>query len=127
MLVVVGSFMVFRSFAPAYNYIFSTLGAAGIIALFSTGKQWSMPRCLPVAASLRRVGNVPVVILQGLIQTCPLREREKKKSLQKYCLGVVCFLLWMSWFRRDVNTTINLELWNFFLFLFIFLFLGDYS
>nr|XP_027232600.1 LOW QUALITY PROTEIN: translocon-associated protein subunit gamma-like [Penaeus vannamei] len=39
MLVVVGSFMVFRSFAPAYNYIFSTLGAAGIIALFSTGKQ----------------------------------------------------------------------------------------
>jgi len=39
MLVVVGSFMVFRSFAPVYNYVFSTLGAAGIIALFSTGSQ----------------------------------------------------------------------------------------
>merc|ERR1712002_182974 len=39
MLVVVGSFMLFRSFAPAYNYVLSTLGAAGIIALFSTGTQ----------------------------------------------------------------------------------------
>lgn len=39
MLVVVGSFMVFKSFAPAYNYIFSTLGAAGLIALLSTGTQ----------------------------------------------------------------------------------------
>merc|ERR1711915_256373 len=39
MLVVVGSFMVFKSFAPAYNYVFSTLGAAGIIALFSTSSQ----------------------------------------------------------------------------------------
>lgn len=36
MLVVVGSFLVFKSMAPAYNYVFSTLGAAGIIALFST-------------------------------------------------------------------------------------------
>lgn len=39
MLVVVGSFLVFRSLAPAYNYVFSTLGAAGIIALFSTSSQ----------------------------------------------------------------------------------------
>lgn len=39
MLVVVGSFLVFRSIAPAYNYVFSTLGAAGIIALFSTSSQ----------------------------------------------------------------------------------------
>ncbi|KAK3886935.1 hypothetical protein Pmani_034319 [Petrolisthes manimaculis] len=36
MLVVLGSFLVFRSMAPAYNYMFSTLGAAGVIALFST-------------------------------------------------------------------------------------------
>ena len=39
MLVVLGSFVIFRSFNPAYNYTLSTLGAAGIIALFSTGTQ----------------------------------------------------------------------------------------
>merc|ERR1712002_317800 len=39
MLVVVGSFLVFKSISPAYNYVFSTLGAAGIIALFSTSSQ----------------------------------------------------------------------------------------
>ncbi|XP_076049233.1 translocon-associated protein subunit gamma [Oratosquilla oratoria] len=39
MLVILGSFLIFRSFAPAYNYTLSTLGAAGIIALFSTGSQ----------------------------------------------------------------------------------------
>merc|ERR1712243_277830 len=39
MMVVVGSFMLFRSFNPTYNYALSTLGSAGIIALFSTGSQ----------------------------------------------------------------------------------------
>ncbi|KAK7080078.1 SWI/SNF and RSC complex subunit Ssr3 [Halocaridina rubra] len=39
MLVVVGSFMVFKSWAPTSNYVCSTLGAAGIIALFSTSSQ----------------------------------------------------------------------------------------
>merc|ERR1712198_766502 len=39
MMVVVGSFLVFRSFNPTYNYALSTLGSAGIIALFSTGSQ----------------------------------------------------------------------------------------
>ncbi|KAK8375872.1 hypothetical protein O3P69_008547 [Scylla paramamosain] len=39
MLVVVGSFLIFKSVTPAYNYVFSTLGAAGIIALFSTSTQ----------------------------------------------------------------------------------------
>jgi len=39
MMVVVGSFLIFRSFNPTYNYALSTLGSAGIIALFSTGSQ----------------------------------------------------------------------------------------
>merc|ERR1739838_513012 len=39
MMVVVGSFLLFRSFNPTYNYALSTLGSAGIIALFSTGSQ----------------------------------------------------------------------------------------
>ncbi|XP_071526334.1 translocon-associated protein subunit gamma-like [Panulirus ornatus] len=39
MLIVVGSFLVFRSMPPPYNYVFSTLGAAGVIALFSTSTQ----------------------------------------------------------------------------------------
>ncbi|MCL4138293.1 UNVERIFIED_CONTAM: hypothetical protein GTU68_033802 [Idotea baltica] len=37
MIVVLGSFLVFRSMSPTYNYTLSTLGAAGTIALFSTG------------------------------------------------------------------------------------------
>merc|ERR1711962_1571620 len=39
MMVVVGSFLLFRSFNPTYNYALSTLGSAGIIALFPTGSQ----------------------------------------------------------------------------------------
>ncbi|XP_018018331.1 translocon-associated protein subunit gamma [Hyalella azteca] len=36
MLVVLGSFLVFRTLSPSYNYFFSIIGAAGVTALFST-------------------------------------------------------------------------------------------
>ncbi|KAB7496939.1 UNVERIFIED_CONTAM: hypothetical protein RMT77_018984 [Armadillidium vulgare] len=39
LIVILASFIVFKSMSPTYNYTITTLGAAGIIALFSTGTQ----------------------------------------------------------------------------------------